>query len=310
MVIVIGEILVDNIGVQKGTSLEMKSSIGGAPFNVASNLSNLGINTTFYGVVGDDIMGRFIIDNLTKNDHLTADIDIDKERNTTLAFFIKDAEGEGKFSFVRNNGADYHLVYSKLSKYIHVPAKMVHFGSLFLQDEEARNNATKLIDEFKRQGKLVSFDVNYREDIFKDGEDFKSYYQHFIKQADIVKFSEDEICLLSNKDNLESALKCFDNKIILVTMGKRGSLCYYKGKQYFSPTKPIHLVDAVGCGDAFFSGVLSYLYEKDINSLTDQDIELMLQRGNACGALNGLHDGATNAFKSLQEVNDYIEKTK
>ena len=52
MILVIGEILIDLIGEDNNDGIDLTARLGGAPFNVASNLSFLDVPTTFYGVVG------------------------------------------------------------------------------------------------------------------------------------------------------------------------------------------------------------------------------------------------------------------
>lgn len=308
MVLVLGEILVDLIGLDKKETIELGAHVGGAPFNVAQNLANLGIETTFNGKVGDDLMGKFILQNLPKKKKLTCDIAVEKERNTTLAFFIKDKIGDGNFQFFRKNTADYAFNFKELAKYSKKDFDLIHFGSLAFSSKEARESFKKFARLMKKKKKTVSFDVNFREDIFDPNENYKQYYLDFIKEMDIVKFSEHEILMLSNKENLEDALKYFSSlKLIFVTLGKEGSLCFYKNKIYRAKGKEVKMVDAVGAGDAFYSGVISYLLDKDINNLSEDDIINALKRGNACGAITCQHAGATNAFKSLKEVKTYME---
>lgn len=48
MILVIGEILIDMVGNIASNSLQLEGKLGGAPFNVASNLAELDVDTTFY----------------------------------------------------------------------------------------------------------------------------------------------------------------------------------------------------------------------------------------------------------------------
>lgn len=64
MILVIGEILIDMVGNIASNSLQLEGKLGGAPFNVASNLADLDVDTTFYGVVGKDVIGDFLLDQL------------------------------------------------------------------------------------------------------------------------------------------------------------------------------------------------------------------------------------------------------
>ena len=67
MILVIGEILIDLIGKDNDDGIDLTARLGGAPFNVASNLSFLDVPTTFYGVVGEDIFGEYILKEAKKS---------------------------------------------------------------------------------------------------------------------------------------------------------------------------------------------------------------------------------------------------
>ncbi len=306
MILVIGEILIDLIGEDNNDGIDLTARLGGAPFNVASNLSFLDVPTTFYGVVGEDIFGEYILKEAKKSYKLNLNIIKVKERNTTLATYIKDDNSsEGTFEFIKKNGSDYYFTKNDLSKINLSKVNLIHFGSLFLSDEFARNNIFNFIDEAKSNKEIIfSFNVNYREDIFKGEDDYKNIYLKMIEKMDIVKFTKDEILLLSNKSTLEEALDYFSYlKLIIVTMGKDGSLAYYKGKSLFMEAlKNIKVVDSIGAGDSFYSGVISSLYSKDINNLSDEDLLKALKLGSVCASKTLMQKGATFAYKSKEDL--------
>ena len=150
MILVIGEILIDLIGKDNNDGIDFTARLGGAPFNVASNLSFLDVPTTFYGIVGEDIFGEYILKEAKKSYKLNLNIIKEKERNTTLATYIKDdSSNEGTFEFIRKNGSDYFFTKNDLSKIDLVKVDLIHFGSLFLSNDVARNNIFGFIDEVK-----------------------------------------------------------------------------------------------------------------------------------------------------------------
>ena len=87
MILVIGEILIDMVGNIASNSLQLEGKLGGAPFNVASNLADLDVNTTFYGVVGKDVIGDFLLDQLQEHKEcLNLFVKQKEDRMTTTDF--------------------------------------------------------------------------------------------------------------------------------------------------------------------------------------------------------------------------------
>lgn len=303
MILVIGEILMDMIGNSTKDSLDVVGKLGGAPFNVASDLSDLDVDVCFHGVLGKDVIGDFLSNQLKEvKDNLSLSLSRREDRMTTIAFFLKD---KGDFQFLRKAGADYDFRKEELLSLPYKEASIIHFGSLFLSEKEARERIFSTIEEYKKENRLISFDVNFRSDIFKEGEDYISYYKEMISLSDIIKTTTDELNMLTGEKDLEEGLKKLGNhKIILITDGKNGSYCYYKEHLYFKKSTPVTPVDTIGCGDSFMAGSLSYLYRKDICSLKEEDIYDLLSRGNNCGKKTCLVKGAIHGYRCLKDLED------
>ncbi len=299
MVLVIGEILMDMIGNENIDSLQVQGKLGGAPLNVASDLADLDVDTMFYGVIGKDIIGQFLKGQLRdRKANFSILLNEREDRETTIAFFLKD---KGEFQFLRKNGADYDFDKETLLSLPYQNAKIIHFGSLFLSDRKARETVFECIKEYKKEDKLISFDVNYRSDIFKDTDDIVSYYKEMISYSDIVKLTKDELALLTGIDDMNNALKTFDDrKVILITDGENGSYCYLNGKLYHKASEKVNPIDTIGCGDSFMAGCLSYIHNHSLS--TKENILDMLSRGNECGKRTCLVSGALHGYHSLEDV--------
>lgn len=221
-----------------------------------------------------------------------------EDRETTIAFFLKD---KGEFQFLRKNGADYDFDKETLLSLPYQNAKIIHFGSLFLSDKKARETIFECIKEYKKEGKIISFDVNYRSDIFKDTDDIVSYYKEMISYSDIVKLTKDELVLLTGTEDMNNALKTFDDrKVILITDGENGSYCYLNGKLYHQASEKVNPIDTIGCGDSFMAGCLSYIHNHSLT--TKENILDMLSRGNECGKRTCLVSGALHGYHSLEDL--------
>lgn len=296
MVLVIGEILVDRIGNQEKASLKLTAKRGGAARNVASDLADLKTETSFYGVIGKDVLGSFLLSSLKDCSlYLKPYIFQRNDKETTIAFFLKD---QGSFQFLRKDGADYDFSLKERNTLPASKCSIIHFGSLFVSDTDSRKRVLSYIRSRKKKGKRISFDVNFRKDIFSPNQKYVSCYQERISLCDIVKFTKEEILMLSKKDDIESAREFYSRsaKLILVTDGKEGSYAYYNGTMCFEKSTPVKPVDTIGCGDSFRAGCLSYLDGKDLSSLSEEDISSRLKRGNECGRKTCLVEGALHAY--------------
>ena len=143
--------------------------------------------------------------------------------------------------------------------------------------------------------------MNYRTDIFKDRESAVRTYKRILSVADIVKFSEDEVETFT-----EEYVASLTDKLVLITLGKRGSEWRYKGRSNRMPTVTVTPIDTTGAGDAFFAGALSVLDSSAGEPLTDGLLDSAIRFGNVAGALNTTGRGAIDNLPDLETVKHYL----
>ena len=304
MVLVYGEILID-MNIKDGDN-KIEYFVGGAPFNVSYAISKFGEDVLFVGCVGKDYFGKKIIEFVNKQG-LNSRFIYKSEFNTTIAIVNNDANGERSFSFLRENSADYQFVDRSL--FLIEDASIVHIGSLMISKTKGFEFAKKIISSAKRDNKVVSFDVNYREDIFKNKKQCLSRYQYIINRSDIVKMSLDELYLLTNKDNLDDALKQFsDNQKIFITLGKDGSLLYQNKKKYYANSISVEPIDTTGAGDAFYGTILACVEQAGFKEFFNDENKIIeaLQLANIQGALSTRKKGALSALVNKNTLYKHI----
>lgn len=306
MVLCIGEILADMIGSYDNGIMKFSRYPGGAPFNVAAGINNLGVKTGFVGAVGKDLVGDYLKEFAEGLNMYHLDIKKDELHNTTLAFVQNDLSGERSFSFYRKNTADTKIDYAMLE--VIKDADIVCLGSLMLSLPEGIKLADEIVRLTKKHHKLLSFDVNYRSDIYNSEEEAINVSLKYIKESNIIKLSEEEVYLLSKEKDLNLGIKKItnDDQIVLVTLGSKGSRCNYKGKTIVVPTINVEVKDTTGAGDAFYAGVLAILDDKDVDKLTEDDLAYMLKVGNICGSLACTKKGAISAMPTKEDLNKYL----
>ena len=139
-VVAMGELLIDftqNGYSEQGNPI-FEANPGGAPCNVLAMLQKLGRKTAFIGKVGQDGFGLQLEKALKETGISTEGLCFDKEVHTTLAVVQKKEDGDRDFSFYRKPGADMMLRKEEVKEELIRNAKIFHYGSLSLTDEQVR----------------------------------------------------------------------------------------------------------------------------------------------------------------------------
>ena len=282
MILSIGEILADMVGERIDGTMTFKSFCGGAPFNVAVNAKNAGAKVGFIGCVGKDPIGKFLTLEAGKASLDSLKIQVDSKRNTTLAF-VTLTDGERDFSFYRNDTADYNIDIDSVNFNDYNDLSIVHLGSLMLSEENGKVLAQKVVDKTKSLGKKLSFDLNFRKDIYKNFLDAVNSYKPFVEQADIIKFSDDELRDYTGKEDIIEGIESIYKKdtLIVLTLGSKGSMYYLNGKYGLVETVKVKPIDTTGAGDAFFGTFLANIEKEE---WTEENIKNALVKANKAGA--------------------------
>lgn len=282
MILCIGEILADMIGENKGNVAEFKAFVGGAPFNVAVNASQTGAKVGFCGRVGNDPIGKFVTAQAEKVGFTDLDVQVDAERNTTLAF-VTLTDGERDFAFNRHDTADYNIDFDGIDFSKFENLNIIHLGSLMLSEPNGVAFAEKVVKKAEELNVKLSFDLNFRMDIYKDFSAAVEAYKPFVNRADIIKFSDDELSSYTGISDFNAAVDSVyrENTLLVVTLGSKGSFYRYNECSGIVPTVKVKPIDTTGAGDAFFGSLLANIEGKELNK---EIIETALEKANKAGA--------------------------
>ena len=208
-VVALGELLIDFAAKSTDSAgyPTMAANPGGAPGNFLAALNAYGRKTAFLGKVGNDAFGNLLLGTLNAAGIETKGILVDDSVFTTLAFVTFDESGDRAFSFARKPGADTQLRWDEVDKSLIDEAKVFHFGTLSLTDEPVRTATQKAVAYAKAQGKLISCDPNLRLPLWPDADAAKEQMLWSLRQADVVKISDNEVEFLWNCTPEEGADK-------------------------------------------------------------------------------------------------------
>lgn len=305
--ICVGEMVIDFLpGTEEGSYIR---KAGGAPANVAVAVARNGLEVGFCGRVGSDDFGRFLVKTLEDNHVAVTCPKLVEEAITTMAFVSLDEHGDRSFTFARKPGADMFLTRQDVDGAGVKDADMVHAGSCSLSQDPAADATVYAITESKRNGKLVSFDVNYRNLMWKDDRHACiAAVQKVLPHVDFLKISQEEEDMLGVTP--EEAAKKYNISVLVETLGSAGAKCFWNGKVLHIPGRKANCVDTTGAGDAFWGGFLSYLLRADVKSTADLTEELLLKAmhyGNVAGWLCVQKKGAMESLPTYEQVAAILE---
>lgn len=316
-IVAIGELLVDFTCSQVDGETVYKQNAGGAPANVVCMASKLGASTGFIGKIGGDMFGFYLKKVLFDNKVDTKGLILDPNYTTTLAFIHNDEEGDRDFVFYRSpqTAADLNLRCGEVDKEVIDNAKLIHFGALSLTSEPAKTATINAVEYAKMQGKIISYDPNWRPHLWQSKEVGIRAMKSAAQYADIIKVSEKELQLITDCGALIPAVaKLFEMgvKIICITQGAKGCIiATAKGIERY-PAYKVKSIDTLGSGDSFFGAFLYKLIalEKAPDELDSDDILEMAMFANACGALCSTKRGAIPAMPSKEDIIKLMETVK
>jgi|SRR5579862_488109 len=259
--------------------------LGGAPLNVACHLRALGLPAMMVSRVGDDDLGREILQRLPQSGLATDFVQVDKQLPT----------GRVHVSFQCPQTPEYDIVMPASWDAIECTDELVEragrcraivFGSLAQRGEQSR----KTIQLLLKTKALRVFDINLRSPFAS-----REVVEQSLQQSDLVKLNEDELQRLCKwfdvngknaAQNAAAIARHFGCGSICITRGSGGATWWHRGSWYEHPGYRVPVVDTVGAGDAFLAALLSGL-------LLERSPADVLQYANAVGAFVATQNGAT-----------------
>lgn len=310
-----GEALIDFLSDGKTPETFTKFA-GGAPANVAVAASKLSVPTYFVGMLGQDMFGRFLLEELSGHGVNVDYCKTTDEAKTALAFVSLDQHGERSFSFYRPPAADLLFKQSDFDDTVFNKATLFHVCSNSLTENSIYRTTVYGITQAKSAGAVISFDVNLRENLWTSTRYLIERLWHIISLSDVIKLSYEELTYLtrhsqaqnSDSDTINKILES-NAKLVLVTDGAN-PIQYYTNNGITGEIPPpvVTAVDTTAAGDAFVGGLLSQLstqlQEASLEAIcTNQTcIEDILTFASKCGAFAVTHKGAFASLPTLADI--------
>lgn len=237
--------------------------IGGAPANFAYHVSQFGLPSCVVSAVGDDALGKEIIENFTSKglNHL---IETVPYPTGTVQVEI-DQAGIPQYEIKENVAWD-NIPYTPQLESLARNTRAVCFGSLAQRNVVSRNTINSFLDAMPQtDDTFVVFDVNLRQGFYN-----KEILCNSMKRCNILKINDEELVAVSRMfgyPGIDLQDKCwiligkYNLKMLILTCGINGSYVFTPGKVSFRPTPTVEVADTVGAGDSFTAAFISSILQ-------------------------------------------------
>ncbi len=321
--ICLGRLGVDLYAQQVGARLEDVSSfakyLGGSSANIAFGTARLGLKSAMLSRVGDDHMGRFLVEALAREGCDVSAIKRDPERLTAMVLLgLKDRE-TFPLVFYRENCADMALRAEDIDEAQIASSKALLITGTHFSTEQVFKASSQALDYAEKHNVKRILDIDYRPVLWglagkADGETrfvadqhVSQHVQRILPRFDLIVGTEEEFLIAGGTEDLLGALRVVRGltaATLVVKLGPQGCTVIHgaiparleDGAIY--PGVRVEVLNVLGAGDAFMSGYLS-------GWLRDASDERCCQLANACGGLVVSRHACAPAMPTPAEL-DYL----
>lgn len=293
--------------------------VGGAELNVAVGVALLGLHTGIISRLPSHDIGSFMKGKIRSYGVSDDYFIYDHSPNARVGIYYYEYGAyprKPKVIYDRMNSSFYSLNIDEIPGDVYGATRCFHTSGITLAlSEKSRETTIEMIKRFKAAGTLVSFDVNFRGNLWT-GDEARECIEKILPYVDIFFCSEDTARLTFHKTGTaREMMKSFAEEypISIVASTQRivhspkrhtfGSVMYdAKRDTYYEeePYRDIEVVDRIGSGDAYISGALYGLLANDF------DCAKAIRYGNATSAVKNTIPGDLPS-SNLEEIDTIIK---
>ncbi|MCT6869062.1 carbohydrate kinase [Apibacter sp.] len=230
--------------------------IGGAPFNVAYHLNKMGIDGRMISCVGNDELGKELIEKVKEASIPVDECQINNKYDTGTVIAEIDKNNEAHYTIVEPVAWDFIEWKQEYENLVKNSQGFV-FGSLGSRNNLSKSTLIKLLEV----APYKIFDINLRPPYISQVSIIE-----FMKKADLVKMNKAELRLLldwvgkeytEEEEAIKYIRRCFSLDGLIVTKGSKGAVYCNQDQYIYSEAIQVEIKDTVGSGDSFLAGFLA-----------------------------------------------------
>jgi fructokinase len=245
--------------------------LGGAPANFAYHCHALGADAKVLSAIGDDELGREIIDELNARQVNIDYIDTNTHPTGTVDVLVGD-DGDAHYTINEEVAWD-HIQWTDELQLLAARVDAVCFGSLAQRSTDSCEAIHQFLSHTKANC-LRIFDINLRQQYYS-----RKILDRSLQAANVFKLNDDELTVIqklldlpnSPQDALQVLRSRYQLQCIALTRGAEGSILMDEHSCCDCSGLPATVADTVGAGDSFTAvmvmGLLLDLSLDKINQL-------------------------------------------
>lgn len=281
----------------------------GAELNVATGLSRLGHRVGFVSRLGDDCLGHWLREVMSRENIDHRFVIQDTLHSTGLMFKSRRSDGgDPDIEYHRKGSAASHLGIDDYPASYCTAARHLHITGI---SPALSPSACALIFHMARDmraaGRTVSFDPNLRAALWPSATVMRECLNELSGLADWVFPGLAEAQLLTGLDTVDDIVSFYIDKgcsRVAVKLGAAGAYYGTPTERGLCPGYVVSdVVDTVGAGDGFACGVISALIE-------GLPIAQAVDRGNLIGARVLGFPGDSDGLPTREEMSAFFQSAK
>jgi fructokinase len=272
--------------------------LGGAPANFAYHVSQFGYNGYAVSAVGDDLLGKEILDNLAQK-KLNYLIETTDYPTGTVQVTLNNT-GIPQYEICENVAWD-NIPFTARTENLAKTTQTVSFGSLAQRNDVSRDTIRKFIKAMPEDS-LKIFDINLRQHFYT-----KEIIHDSLQLSNILKINDEEVLLIAKLYNIKDSneqeickklLQDYNLNVVILTKGTEGSFVFTTKETSYQPTPKVHVADTVGAGDSFTAAFVSSYQNGDrITDAHQLAVEVSAYVCTQHGAMPKLPDAYLELFR-------------
>jgi sugar/nucleoside kinase (ribokinase family) len=265
--------------------------IGSSSAIFACGAARLGLKVVFIGICGDDVFGRFMLEEMQKRDVDVSNVIVRKNGQTGLSVLLSSGVDR---AILTHPGLIPALQASDIPDALLRQARHLHVASYFLQTD-LQPGLPALFRRARELDLTTSLDPNY------DPAETWTGFDELLLVTNVFLPNEKEAVSLSGEANVALGASRLGSRVdaLGIKLGAEGALGVWGNQTVRVASIPVNVIDTVGAGDSFDAGFL-YGY------LHNWGLEKTLRLACVCGALSTQKAGGTDAQPTLEEAMKYI----
>jgi len=323
-VVCLGRFGVDFYAQQIGARLEDVTSfakyLGGSSANTAFGCARLGLKAGLISRVGDDAMGRFLVETIAREGCDTSHVGVDPTRLTAAVVLGIEDKDTFPLIFLRENCADMAIGDAEIEEAYIAQSRALLITGTHFSTEYIDGVSNRALDRARAHDVRTILDIDYRPVLWGltkrgDGETryvrsdgVTAHLQRLLPKFDLIIGTIEEFNIAGGSTEIMESLRAVRRHTAAVLVVKRGPM----GCAVIEGSIPASLDDAfngrgvevavlnvLGAGDAFSSGFLS-------GWVRGEDYDACARYANACGALVVSRHGCAPAMPTRVELDYFL----